>query len=80
MEDMQMLCSEDAPVDYKMRFALIYRSERKKILHSQLHLVTWLQNIINDCDQCEVKREELDSYFKELSFKKTVFEETILKD
>ena len=32
-EDLQMLCT-DSLSDYKMRFAVIYRSERKKILHS----------------------------------------------
>ena len=40
-QDLQLLSSPDLD-DWKMRTAIIYRSERKKILHSQLHLVTWL--------------------------------------
>ena len=29
-----------------MRMVVIYRSERKKILHSQLRLVDWLYSVI----------------------------------
>jgi len=48
-EDLQLLCSNEL-TDYKMRFAVIYRSERKKIIHSQLHLVQWLQQVLSVCD------------------------------
>lgn len=48
-EDLQLLCSEELD-DWKMRTAIVYRSERKKILHSQLHLITWLQHVLNTCD------------------------------
>ena len=33
MEDMELLCSEELE-DWKMRTVIIYRSERKKIIHS----------------------------------------------
>ena len=33
VEDMKLLCSEELD-DWKMRTAIIYRSERKKIIHS----------------------------------------------
>ena len=49
-QDMLQLASDDL-TDWQMRVAIIYRSERKKILHSQLHLVTWLQHVLNTCDQ-----------------------------
>eukprot|EP00353_Schmidingerella_taraikaensis_P012842 CAMPEP_0185588368 /NCGR_PEP_ID=MMETSP0434-20130131/52796_1 /TAXON_ID=626734 ORGANISM="Favella taraikaensis, Strain Fe Narragansett Bay" /NCGR_SAMPLE_ID=MMETSP0434 /ASSEMBLY_ACC=CAM_ASM_000379 /LENGTH=85 /DNA_ID=CAMNT_0028210971 /DNA_START=117 /DNA_END=374 /DNA_ORIENTATION=+ len=48
-QDLQELCSEELD-DWQMRCALIYRSERKKILHSQLHLISWLSQVLNVCD------------------------------
>ena len=48
-EDLQLLCSEEL-TDWKLRMCVIYRSERKKILHSQLHLITWLQHVVNVSD------------------------------
>ena len=48
-EDIDLLCSDEL-TDYQMRFAVIYRSERKKIIHSQLHLIDWLQHVLNVCD------------------------------
>lgn len=48
-EDLQMLCDPEQK-DWQLRTALIYRSGRKKILHSQLHLVTWLQHVLAVCD------------------------------
>lgn len=42
LEQDMILLNSDELTDWKMRTAIIYRSERKKILHSQLHLITWL--------------------------------------
>ena len=50
LEEDMILLNSDELVDWKMRTAIIYRSERKKILHSQLHLITWLQHVLNTCD------------------------------
>jgi len=72
-EDLELLASDELD-DWKMRFALIYRSERKKICHSQLNLVDWLTEILSVCEHIP-SREELASKFKEATFKKTVFEE-----
>ena len=77
--DLQLLCSEDQLTDWQMRFAVIYRSERKKILHSQLHLITWLLHVINVCDQGP-GRDELSYYFKFITFGKTEFEEQLLSN
>lgn len=48
-EDMILLASEEL-TDWQMRTAIVYRSERKKILHSQLHLINWLQHVLDTCD------------------------------
>ena len=62
-----------------MRMALIYRSERKKILHSQLHMITWLEKVVSVCDQSPSK-DEFPHYYRFVTFKKTDFEELILAD
>ena len=48
-QDLDELSSPELS-DWKMRFALIYRSERKKIIHSQLHLISWLEHLLHVCD------------------------------
>ena len=48
-QDLEMLNSPEL-TDYKMRFAILYRAERKKILHSQLHLVQWLHQVLSVAD------------------------------
>lgn len=48
-EDMELLSSDELD-DYKMRFVLIYRSERKKILHSQMHMLEWLDMVLRYVD------------------------------
>ena len=48
-QDLEQLCSDEL-TDWKMRFVLIYRSERKKIIHSQLHLISWLEHVLAVCD------------------------------
>ena len=53
----------DSVVDWKLRAAIIYRSERKSILHSQLHLVEWLDYVLSVCDKSP-SLEELPSFFK----------------
>lgn len=75
-QDMELLSSEDLN-DWKMRFAVIYRSERKKIIHSQLHVIDWIINVLRFCDQSP-SRDELDYYYRHLTFKKTQFEERVL--
>lgn len=65
---MEMLCSEEL-TDWKMRTAIIYRSERKKILHSQLHMVDWISNVLSNCEE-----QKEPGQFRDLTFKKNAFE------
>ena len=48
-QDLELLGSEDL-TNWQMKIAVIYRSERKKIIHAQLHLVTWMQHVLQVCD------------------------------
>ena len=72
-EDMILLASEEL-TDWQMRTAIVYRSERKKILHSQLHLINWLQHVLDTCDQSP-SADELPHYFRFITFRKTEFEQ-----
>lgn len=74
-QDLELLCSEELS-DWKMRFVLIYRSERKKIIHSQLHLISWLEHVLAVCDQSP-SCEEFPYYYRFVTFKKTEFEEQL---
>jgi len=75
-QDMELLCSDDLN-DWRMRFAIIYRIERKKILQSQLHLLDWLDSVLRYIDRSP-SLEVLPRFFQQLSFKKTAFEEILL--
>ena len=57
-------------MNYRLRFAIIYRSERKKILHSQLHLISYLEEVLEMCFQIKTK-EELPFIFKKFTFAET---------
>lgn len=43
-QDLELIVSTEMSTN--MRYVLIYRSERKKIIHSQLHLITFLQRVL----------------------------------
>ena len=46
-EDVDLLgTSKD--LNDKQRFAVIYRSERKKIVHNQLDLIKWLSHLVSE--------------------------------
>ena len=74
-----MLCDEEKLGNWQMRFAVIYRSERKKIIHSQLHMISWLEEVLRLVNESP-SPEEFPHYFRFISFKKTEFEENILSD
>ena len=73
-QDLKVL--EESELDARMRAAVIYRSERKKILHSQLHVVTLFQNILERCDQAP-SVEETFLYFKRVTLAKSDYEKHI---
>ena len=52
------------------RFMIIYRSERKKILRSQLHLIDYLQGVFTQVSQCIVM-DEFPVQFQHATFTKT---------
>jgi hypothetical protein len=47
-EDLELLSEMtlDQGFTYNMRFATVYRSERKKIMHSQTHMAMMLVNML----------------------------------
>ena len=61
-----------------LRFIIIYRSERKKILHSQLHLITYLQRVLERCDQSPSK-EEFPVYYKVVTLTETEYEHDLIR-
>jgi len=46
--DLKML--EDPTMDFEMRMAITYRSERKIIIRSQIHLVAKVQDVLKRCE------------------------------
>ena len=52
-QDLEML--EDPSVTGNRRMAVVYRSERKKIMANQIELVLWLINLVKE----SVKLEEM---------------------
>ena len=52
------------------RFMVVYRSERKRILRSQLHLIDYLQGVLAQVSQCKVK-DDLPVQFQHATFTKT---------
>ena len=75
-QDLELLGSEDL-TNWQMKIAVIYRSERKKIIHAQLHLVTWMQHVLQVCDQGPAA-DEFPQYFKFITFGRTAFEIKLL--
>ena len=47
--DLKLL--NDNSLDYKKRFAIVYRSERKLILQSQIEIVNWTKSVIKGLQQ-----------------------------
>ena len=71
-QDMLLLRNgEEKSINFK--FVLVYRSERKKILHSQLHLLEYLLGVVESCQECE-SAEDFPDVFRRATFERTEFE------
>jgi len=38
------------PLEFRVRMAVVYRSEKKKILRSQINLIQKVQHVLNNCE------------------------------
>ena len=54
------------------RTAVIYRSERKKILHNQIGMIIWIISVIEKSENIQI--EHLSQKFKDLYMKPMIFE------
>jgi anion-transporting ArsA/GET3 family ATPase len=64
-----------------MRFAVVFRAERKKILHNQIHLAIFLINVLEKLEKLQTQaltlsEEEVDIKFDDIILEKTEFEHT----
>lgn len=39
------------PIDFEFRMAVVYRSEKKKIMRSQINLVTKIKEVLRGCEE-----------------------------
>ena len=74
-EDEKIL--SDPTLHFHKRMVVIYRSERKKTIHSQMHLISWLIKILTNVDLASSKA-DFPNYFRDLTFEKTSKEEKLL--
>ena len=82
--DLEMLqwgepgCTSDEPaLGFEMRMAVVYRSEKKKILRSQINLIGKVLQILKNCEETLMNPEETDKSraYTELCLKETKIEQ-----
>ena len=83
-EDLEMLqwgepgCTSKEPaLPFVMRMAVVYRSEKKKIIRSQINLIGKVLHILKNCEEVLTNPEETDKSraYTELCLKETKIEE-----